>query len=499
MLAISAQPTMSNNTRGHPEIITELQTSAQAWQLIEQDYTLRLSLVASERAEEHLKAWNAVFAEGRRRGNSAYWGDALVQMEIEDEDKRAEWSYRTCCEIWEVQGRTKSRPFFRAIFDACLLPMFAVREGCFNQQLELQQKRTGASNQEHMSAVVGHMKRERGTLRAKWNTKLEIAARDNEYQQQRIDSREPPQIGALSAPPPAHANIERLSKLVAAKGTLHSEGELLPMKQVYAAASSFSWKELEHRFRQIQTKPQLDQRVLAEFTRTAWDSGVVTEEWTLRGDSVCRTEFERFASIAARKLGYAGAEDAIKFWLERTREWLLRTGLDRDRDVAWCPSGDGHTKGKFYKTSHLNSERIAEVSAMFCTELMAQGAPESAFAPTPETPGITDSKLRVSRPRPKTIKNKSQSHKTRVVFGAIQSELKALKYCVALDERKVRIPDSWTEEGCPSTYALAYRDPKWRKRIQDEKCRFRKQYDLTPVQEREAIIQGGTDTRRTRP
>jgi hypothetical protein len=490
---------MSQRERGCTAISVEIETSAQAWKLIEQDYTLRLSLVASERTEEHLKAWNAVFAEGRRRGNSAYWGDALVQMEIADEDKRAEWSYKTCCEIWEVQGRTKSRQFFRAIFEACLQPMFAVREGCFTQQLELQQKRTGACNREHMSAVLGHMKRERDKLRAKWNTKLEIAARDNEYQEQQIGSRKPLQVDALGAPPPALGDIGRLSKLVAAKGTLLSEGELLPMKQVYAAASSFSWKELEHRFRQIQAKPQLDQRVLAEFTRTEWDSGDITEEWTLRGNSVCRTEFERFASIAARKLGYAGAEDAVKFWLERTREWLHRTGLDRDRDVAWCPSGDGETKGKFYKTSHLNSERIAEVSAMFCTELMAQGAPESTLGPPPETPGIADSKLGVRRPGPKTIKNKSQSHKTRVVFGAIQSELTALRYCAVLDERRVRLPDPWIEEGCPATYTLAYRDSKWRKRIQDEKCRLRKQYDLTPVQEREAIIQGGTGTRRTRP
>lgn len=79
-------------TQGPPTINAEIQTSTQAWKLIEQDYTLRLSLVAHEWATEHLRAWNAVFAEGRKRGNAAYCGPALVEMEIADADKRAEWS-----------------------------------------------------------------------------------------------------------------------------------------------------------------------------------------------------------------------------------------------------------------------------------------------------------------------------------------------------------------------------------------------------------------------
>lgn len=64
--------------------------SHQVWRLIEQDYTLRLSLIASEWATEHLRAWNAVFAEGHKRRNSGYYGPALVEMEIADANKRAE-------------------------------------------------------------------------------------------------------------------------------------------------------------------------------------------------------------------------------------------------------------------------------------------------------------------------------------------------------------------------------------------------------------------------
>ena len=92
------------------------------------------------------------------------------------------------------------------------------------------------------------------------------------------------------------------------------------------------------------------------------------------------------------------------------------------------------------------------------------------------------------------------SNRRRVIFGAIQSGLKGLKYCVLLDSRKVRPPDDWKEAGCPDTYTKAYRDVQWRKRIQDEKCRCRKQYDKIAKRELEAIIQvERSDTRDTRP
>jgi len=269
----------------------------------------------------------------------------------------------------------------------------------------------------------------------------------------------------------------------------------MPTVQIRSISSSFNWKELENRFREIQAKPSV-REFRAEFTRTEWDSGSITEEWTIRGNTVCRTEFERLASIGARKLGYAGTEEAIKYWLERVREWLCRTGLDKVSDLVWCPTGSGHIKGSFYTTSHLNTERIAELSAMFCMELMAHGAPECAILPPLEQLEGGDSKSRSGRATKKPTQSKAQSRKASVIFGAIQSGLKAQKYCASLDERRVCPPDHWI--GCPSSYAQAYRVAKWRKRIQDEKCRYRERYEDTPTREREAIIQDQSRTRRTR-
>ncbi len=109
--------------------------------------------------------------------------------------------------------------------------------------------------------------------------------------------------------------------------------------QVGNSLSVFTWKELETRFREIQLKLSVHEKVSVEFTRTEWDSGSVDEEWKIRGNSVRRAEFERLAIIAARKLGYAGKDETASFWLFRVREWLQLTGLDKDKALAWCPSG----------------------------------------------------------------------------------------------------------------------------------------------------------------
>jgi hypothetical protein len=171
-----------------------LLTSTQAWQLMEQDYTLRFSLVAHRWAEKHLRGVNAVVSETLSRGNAAYYFPARVDLEIETANQQAEWCFKTCCEIWEIQGRTKSRPFFRAIFDGCLKPRFS---NIFEQtmaSIRLQYTRTRRPMFDVDGHRSGHLKREIGRLCADWNTRLEIAARDaaheHRYQEQLAHERD---------------------------------------------------------------------------------------------------------------------------------------------------------------------------------------------------------------------------------------------------------------------------------------------------------------------
>lgn len=443
------------------------------WKLIERDYTLRLSLVAPEWAAGYLKAWNAVFAEGRKRGNSAYCGPALVEMEIADAEKRAEWSYRTCCEIWELQGRPKCRSFFRAIFELCLQPMFSACEGCFRHELEQRRTRTGIKAAGN-PAIGGHMKREMDRLRARWNTLLEIAARDAEHEQRR-EQEQASRFGSPQAAAPTMAG---------------------PVVETFD--SSFTWKELERRFREIQSRTSPDQNVTSVFFRTEWDSGSVEEEWVSSGNVALRKDVEYLGSIAARKLGTAPGNDPHKDWLDRIRVWVQQTGLDEDRNYSWPSFGSVTQNGMIGKTESMSLENLAELSAKFCMNLIARGTPELAGSQGLRNSEIAGPPPVTRRSAQKPRKTRQQLHRMGIIFGAIQSGVKGTKYCSALDARRLRIPVPWREEGCPETYVLAYREPQWRKRIQDEKSRYTRQYRQTPGAGREAIIQGESATRRTR-
>jgi hypothetical protein len=102
----------------------------------------------------------------------------------------------------------------------------------------------------------------------------------------------------------------------------------------------------------------------------------VNEEWHLRGAAALRSEYAELASIAARKLGYAPGEDAYKNWLGRVWKWMQEGGLDRDETLVWCPTGSVTERGSTGTTKHLFTQSIAELSAMFCLKLFAQGVPD---------------------------------------------------------------------------------------------------------------------------
>lgn len=390
-------------------------TSIQAWRLIEKDFTLRLSLVANEWATEHLKAWNAVFAEGRKRGNAAYYGPALVEMEIADADKCAEWYYESCCEIWQIQGRAKSKPFFRAVFDWCLQPMFSTREGCFRHKLDLHQKRTRTRFAHSLSHINGQMKRRMGRLRAEWNTKLEIATRDAENQERVARERESEQKAL------AIRDIRERRFFEEAFGprgpSTHSVPEAMSgTERVGAVLSTFSWKELEPRFKDLQARaPQRD--CYAMVIRTEWHSGAISEEWIVGGTNLaCQKKFEHLASIAAQKLGHEPSDVTYKHWLGRIRAWMQEAGLDKDRNIAWHSIGDVTIDGNTGKTNTLYTEQIAELSAMFCAHLMAHGARESAASSTLKS---SDTPENSQKPERNAGRKKSRSPEFERYAGAL--------------------------------------------------------------------------------
>lgn len=85
-------------------------------------------------------------------------------------------------------------------------------------------------------------------------------------------------------------------------------------------------------------------------------------------------------------------------------------------------------------------------------------------------------KLRDAMPRrvQRTKKRLLKGRREKDLVEVLRLNLKGMAYCKALEEKKVPPPPPWIEEGCPTRYTEAYKIPKYRKRIQDEKHRFSK-------------------------
>ena len=327
-------------TAAFPQVVT---CSQQAWKLIEKDYTLRLSLVANEWATEHLKAWNAVFAEGRKRGNSAYYGTALVDMEIADIDKRAQWACDTFGEIWEIQGRKKCRPFFRAVFDQGINPMLSIREGCFRHELELHLKRTGSGLSPDLSAVMGSMKRHTAQLRAKWNTKLEIAARDAESQESLAREQETEIV--LAHTPSMGSATSDLGR-----------------------TNDSPWQQLSNAFAKL-AEEEKGRRCLGVMATQELKHSAEVAVWTIN-DSYSdnfKARFELLASQAGKSLGpLPDGSTPFSYWLHRLYQHLREERSSLSRFQIYRAKTDA---GNQVSLECPLIESACEASSTFCLRL----------------------------------------------------------------------------------------------------------------------------------
>jgi len=396
-------------------------SAAQAWDIMRDDVTLRQSLMTPGFNEQHQKDLLALDHEDRQKGNSGYYLPARIELEIRATNERAQALYDACCEVWEIHGLKTTRAFYRAVFDNCLQVLFGTRRAVLAHELQLRDTRMGTPGRS--SAAQGSLTRRMGQLAAQWNQKLEKETRDSETKE-RVARIPTPQVQ------PASAFMNRQSG-----GGL----TMLTIERIREIASMFTWKELQSRFQEFQT--QAGRSFSATFTRTDWESGDVSEEWILGGTPVSRKEFEHLASIAARKLGYTASTDASEYWLNRVRKWMQQDGLNKDKNFAWLPNGAINNRGSIGTTQDLYTERIADLSAMHCMELFANGAPESTVTQPAAVPTHSRVGRKQKRPNDFTIlaarlwKQKQGPNRRVSISGlsAIADELDSQKFTPPAD------------------------------------------------------------------
>jgi hypothetical protein len=161
----------------------------EVWRLIEEDFTLRLSLKTREWNTQRQKDINQISHQARESGNSAFYYPALIEYEEKHANERAEWAYQTCLEIWEIQGQKKSHAFYRAVLEGCLTPLFANRNSCVAGEIQLRQMRLRSVGGQS-TAALRSFSMAMGRLISEWAARLEIASRDNDYQEQQTRERE---------------------------------------------------------------------------------------------------------------------------------------------------------------------------------------------------------------------------------------------------------------------------------------------------------------------
>lgn len=199
-------------------------------------------------------------------------------------------------------------------------------------------------------------------------------------------------------------------------------------------------------------------------------------------DERFKDAFLRNAKKAGTSLGLGTNTDALDSWLS----YVFAECRDHKSKYLRCDNGE-----------EAVIARICEASALCCSRLEQHCFEKCPPRITSASPALAMRKTA----RGRSVRPKSSQERKRqtVIFSAIEARLTGSKYCSHLDSRRLLASEEWRDQGWPGSYSQAYRQSKnWRKRIQDEKCRFRAKYEQLSPAERRAIIEGAPSARATR-
>jgi hypothetical protein len=152
------------------------------------DHTLvrhKLSLISQEMQPKSVREIQRALAVARKSGNSGSIGPSLVDAHVALTDEWIDRVYQAYCEVWVIQGNSKSARFIRAVFERAVVPLIEVRQGAICSQIERMLSRKPGSFQ----AVGGALARALKQLQGKWRDKLEIEAGSCKYEEQRQGQR----------------------------------------------------------------------------------------------------------------------------------------------------------------------------------------------------------------------------------------------------------------------------------------------------------------------
>jgi hypothetical protein len=159
---------------------------------------------------------------------------------------------------------------------------------------------------------------------------------------------------------------------------------------------------------------------------------------------------------------------------------MQQAGLDKVKNVAWLPTGTVVQAGLTGTTQGLHTERIVELSAMFCMELMARGTPEPAVS-SPSTNSDTQENFSgasagsaqpvgsrgPTRRGGLLLRYRSEVKRATVTELARKPGATDLDLCRAFDSNgSVELPKNWQPTPGDREFEKAYRDKRTRPKIE---------------------------------
>jgi hypothetical protein len=175
-------------------------------------------------------------------------------------------------------------------------------------------------------------------------------------------------------------------------------------------AESAFWRDIEARFRAIQSKkvrvhgvPWHDDSLYAVWLASGWsDTG---DQWRLDGaDHNVKVNFELLAERASVELGHPSGRSAVVFWLD-----LLKRDSPNYNRTGSGTSDNGITRDEYGKI-----DRVCEASAEYCLRLETQDrirrASEMPSALTKNERTLTDAQRRRITDAERELKDNLHAH-----------------------------------------------------------------------------------------
>ena len=136
-----------------------------------------------------------VQTETAKRGNSAYFLPAFFERQ---EKRTREWArkvYETYCEVWQLQGGTRTLNFVKAVYERAVVPLIAARQRGAENHVMLRATSMGSTHNPQLPATVEQWHRQIQNLRVSLWREFEIETSEWKYTlaAQQAEASKPPE------------------------------------------------------------------------------------------------------------------------------------------------------------------------------------------------------------------------------------------------------------------------------------------------------------------